>query len=172
MDLTKATKEMRSACQQLLKFLERGSKKSVKCMVYFDEAHKLAEPPSEPTRPGRLRSVYHNLGKVLADLISEPVFFVFLSTNSHLQRFAPSAANHPSNRTVTGSSLLPPFTELPFDVFSGEVFDQMNEEDMPISLANVCMVDRMVAFGRTLHVIYFFWFSDTNGVSLQVVLVS
>ncbi|KAG9095486.1 hypothetical protein FRC06_009760, partial [Ceratobasidium sp. 370] len=88
------------------------------------------------------RAPYHNLGRVLSQLVDYSIFFIFLSTNSHLESFAPTPANRPSARDVDGSQLIPPFTELPFDVFE--------DTTGPLTLANLCKIEAMVKSGRAM----------------------
>ncbi|KAG8732643.1 hypothetical protein FRC10_000786 [Ceratobasidium sp. 414] len=104
-------------------------------------AHPVIQP-IDPSGKNQTRTPYHNLGRVLSELVNEPIFFIFLSTNSCLESFAPTAANHPSAREVQGQQLISPFTELPFDVFE--------EKTMPLTLAALCTTERMVKFGRAL----------------------
>ncbi|KAL5639167.1 hypothetical protein ACGC1H_006623 [Rhizoctonia solani] len=122
------------------------------CFVYFDEAHGLAKPPSE-VGPLRRMSSYHNLCKVLATLCRMPVFFIFLSTNSNLQQFAPSPFDHPSLRVSQGYAVFPPLTELPFDVFVETVMKKLAHDMM--SLNNVCTMDIMSHFGRPMWLAHY-----------------
>ncbi|CAE6474493.1 unnamed protein product [Rhizoctonia solani] len=132
------------------------------CMVYFDEAHGLTKPPSNFGRLCRMSS-YHNLGKVLATLCHAPVFFVFLSTNSNLQQFAPSLSDHPSIRVSEGSTIFPPFTELPFDVFVEQAFEPLTKDGGRISLDEVCTVDIMSHFGRPMwHAHHSMWLNQNK----------
>ncbi|CAE6359001.1 unnamed protein product [Rhizoctonia solani] len=118
------------------------------CYVYFDEAHNLTKQPK--TTKTRLWSQYHNLGKVLAELCNQPIFFIFLSTNSHLQKFAPVARNCPSARASSGRFLVPPFTELPFDIFLSDMYEELEATGNPRSLANACTTKVMSSMGRAL----------------------
>ncbi|KAF8761658.1 hypothetical protein RHS01_01192 [Rhizoctonia solani] len=102
----------------------------------------------------RTRSPYHNLGTVLSQLVDLPIFFVFLSTNSHLQKFAPSARDHPSLRASKGQYLIPPFTELPFDVFTDQVLKKMKGSNEPRSLRNACTIEVMSSMGRPLWFVH------------------
>ncbi|CAE6378205.1 unnamed protein product [Rhizoctonia solani] len=119
------------------------------CYVYFDEAHSLTKFPSNPDSSRRM-SPYHNLGKVLSELYTAPVFFIFLSTNSHLQQFAPPPADHPSLRVSQGYALFPPFIEFPFDLFIPQVFEELRESRKCVSLDTVCSRKVMSAFGRPM----------------------
>ncbi|KAH7334529.1 hypothetical protein B0J17DRAFT_770850 [Rhizoctonia solani] len=119
------------------------------CFVYFDEAHNLTKAP-RVIEGVRYRSPYHNLGTVLAELSNLPIFFIFLSTNTHLQQLAPLASHHPSARAFQGTYLIPPFTKLPFDIFTTEMFAKMKESKQLRSLANACTTQVMSSMGRPL----------------------
>ncbi|CAE6472857.1 unnamed protein product, partial [Rhizoctonia solani] len=119
------------------------------CYFYFDEAHNLTVPP-KVIEGVRSWTLYHNLGKVLAELSTLPIFFVFLSTNSHLQKFAPVARDYPSYRASDGSFLIPPFTELPFNIFVPEMYKTLETSNKARSLANACTTEVMSGMGRPL----------------------
>ncbi|CAE6426035.1 unnamed protein product [Rhizoctonia solani] len=120
------------------------------CFLYFDEAHSLTQHVANPS-PAHERSAYHNLGTVLSKLIKGKVFFIFLSTNSRLEGFAPPASGYPSHRVTENSRLIPPFTELPFDLYEREAL-----ANRPLTLENVCTTEVMVGFGRVL------WHAEFN----------
>ncbi|CUA71726.1 PH and SEC7 domain-containing protein 1 [Rhizoctonia solani] len=129
------------------------------CYFYFDEAHALTKPPA-PKGP-RSRSSYRNLGKVLSQIRDLPIFFFFLSTNSNLQRFAPVTSDYTSLRDLDGSYLIPPFVELPFDVFLPDKCEALKRFNQAWSLANVCTSGVMSAMGRPLwHTHYHRWFQN------------
>ncbi|CAE6362278.1 unnamed protein product [Rhizoctonia solani] len=111
--------------------------------VYFDEAHSLTTVPKYS--PEHKRSGFHNLGTVLSKLIDNRSFFIFLSTNSRLEGFAPPGSNYPSYRVTENSRLIPPFTELPFDLYERKVL-----KGRTLTLKNVCQTEVMVGFGRVL----------------------
>ncbi|KAH7334581.1 hypothetical protein B0J17DRAFT_112629 [Rhizoctonia solani] len=149
-DLKKLFANMRQSAIELLDLVAPGhSAEKNECFVYFDEAHNLTEAP-RVIEGVRYRNPYHNLGSVLAELSKLPIFFIFLSTNTHLQQFAPPASHHPSGRVFEGSYLIPPFTELPFDVFTTEMFADMVKSNQPSSLANACTTQVMSSMGRPL----------------------
>ncbi|KAF8323457.1 uncharacterized protein EI90DRAFT_2378785 [Cantharellus anzutake] len=145
---------MRVSCSRFVEALP-GEAGELKCIVYFDEAHRLTEPVSpDQQNVTRTHSPYHNLGAVLAKLTDCAVFFVFLSTSSHLQKLAPSPASHPSARVAQGRRLFPPFTELPFDVFENEVLESLKRDRKNPSLENMCQPSIMVGFGRSLWYVH------------------
>ncbi|CUA77121.1 putative outer membrane protein PmpA [Rhizoctonia solani] len=122
------------------------------CFVYFDEAHWLTQTIKNPSKEHE-RNQFHNLGNVLSELIDYRVFFIFLSTNSSLKDLAPPAPFIRSARTVTGSQLITPFTELPFDIHESLVVQEFKSPG--ITLKRAYDVDVMVMFGRALwHTIY------------------
>lgn len=140
---------MQAECMKLVLALSQDCwSNEVACFVYFDEAHTLNKPRKVP-REGYRQSAYQNLGEVLSNLIYCPVFFIFLSTNSHLQLPAPSPTGHLSFRGAKGNRLFPPFTELPFDVFLEEVLRPL-ETKGGLALENTCKTDTIVGFGRAL----------------------
>jgi hypothetical protein len=117
--------------------------------IYFDEAHVLT-PVKQMGARIPLRSKYHLLGRVLGRMSRLPFFTVFLSTNSWLGSFAPSASKHPSLRDWDNVILHAPFTELPFDTFAKDSFDTLLEEKGVVRLQDVCTLDYIVKFGRPL----------------------
>ncbi|KAF8667200.1 hypothetical protein RHS04_09343 [Rhizoctonia solani] len=146
--------EMNASAEQMIHTLgPSSSADKTQCVFYFDEAHSLTEPPKIASE-ARTRSPYHNLGTVLSRLVKLPIFFVFLSTNSHLQKFAPSARDHPPLRASQGEYLIPPFTELPFDVFTDRVLKKMKGSNEPRSLRNACTIEVMSSMGRPLWFVH------------------
>jgi hypothetical protein len=121
----------------------------VSFFMYFDEAHVLTEvrPIEGRTLP---HSKYHLLGRVLGRMLLLPFFTVFLSTNSWLGSFAPSAAKHPSLRDWDNVILHAPFTELPFDTFADNSFGVLSREKGTVGLQDVCTLAYIVKFGRPL----------------------
>ena len=117
--------------------------------IYFDEAHVLTEVNQIQGHPPP-RSKYHLLGRVLGWMNSLPFFTVFLSTNSWLGSFAPSASKHPSLRDWGNVVLHAPFTGLPFDTFAVNSFGVLSKEKGGVRLPDVCTVAYIVKFGRPL----------------------
>ncbi|QRV81285.1 G2/mitotic-specific cyclin cdc13 [Ceratobasidium sp. AG-Ba] len=81
----------------------------------------------EPIAPSR--SAYHNLGTTLSVLFDSSAFFIFMSTNSHMEGFAPPPRHYPSARVTE---------------------DQVLRELGPPTLANMCKTDAIVVYGRPL----------------------
>ncbi|KAJ1300617.1 hypothetical protein OPQ81_002271 [Rhizoctonia solani] len=144
-----------SSARGLLEVLEPGYSEldGNVCFVPFDEAHSLTKPP-QAIVGFRSRSPYHNLGTVLSKLCHLPIFFIFLSTNSHLRQFAPPASYHPSARVIKGSTLIAPFTQLPFDVFMTKMFEELDGSKRARSLFNACTTDVMSSMGRPLWFVH------------------
>ncbi|GAB1517064.1 hypothetical protein RhiTH_000107 [Rhizoctonia solani] len=147
-------REMNASAEQMIHTLgPSSSADKTQCVFYFDEAHSLTEPPKIVSEV-RTHSPYHNLGTVLSQLVDLPIFFVFLSAGSRLQKFAPSASDHPSLRFSKGEYLIPPFTELPFDVFTDRVLKKMKGSNEPRSLRNACTIEVMSSMGRPLWFVH------------------
>ncbi|CAE6438410.1 unnamed protein product [Rhizoctonia solani] len=142
---------LRDSCAKLMEFIQPSQSAGNACFVYFDEAHSLTEGVQDPSpNKKHKRSAYHNLGTVLSKLTDYRIFFIFLSTNSRLEGFAPPPSHYPSDRVTLGSELIPPFTELPFDIYENEVLQGVVDDVGALTLESVCATKAMVGFGRTL----------------------
>lgn len=84
----------------------------VDILIYFDEAHTLTERLVSSSGP---KTLYNVLLSVLNDYRGDPLFIVFLSTNSHLANFAPPPMQANSARASRSGVLHTPITETPFD---------------------------------------------------------
>lgn len=80
--------------------------------MYIDEAHTLAEKkPIEGSE-----SLYDLMKKAAADFCDQPFFILFLSTTPELYvPTTPTVLSNPAKMFQVTSTLVPPFTELPFD---------------------------------------------------------
>jgi len=122
------------------------SKKRTKAtfFIYFDECHTLTKPRF------REESLYSCLCSAMTPLRDIAIYFITMSTNSKLASMSPTAANVPSLRKgeVQDNSreLIPPFTELPFDIFADNV-----EPHLP--LADYADRKNFRNFGRPLWVL-------------------
>ncbi|GAB1527882.1 hypothetical protein RhiTH_011070 [Rhizoctonia solani] len=155
---------MQKSCQALLELIQPDSSNQDNiCLIYFDEAHSLTESVKTPDQEHE-RSQYHNLGTAMASLIDYRLFFIFLSTNSRLENFAPPPTSFPSDRVANGLRLIPPFTELPFDIYESTVLDDINI----LSLESVSKTKVMVGFGRALWYSYYKSNSNKNIFDLAV----
>ncbi|KAF8759501.1 hypothetical protein RHS01_01378 [Rhizoctonia solani] len=102
---------MQKSCQALLELIQPDSSNQDNiCLIYFDEAHSLTESVKTPDQE-------HERSQL---------FFIFLSTNSRLENFAPPPTSFPSDRVANGLRLIPSFTELPFDIYESTVLDDIN----------------------------------------------
>ncbi|KAG7089315.1 hypothetical protein E1B28_011010 [Marasmius oreades] len=148
--LADCEKALRAAAQSLVDYLQQLYEDSVKycAIIYFDEVHTLFSPQNGQDK----RTPYYALMHVLSMLHDKRIFFVFLSTNSSLQTFAPTGANYPSIRVQNNSKLIPPFFKLPFDTFSRNFTAQAMQAGK-LTLSGVCELEQMAKFGRPL------WFS-------------
>jgi hypothetical protein len=112
----------------------------IKVIMYFDEYHTL----SGPVRSGK--TVYDFLCSAFDDLVSLPLFVIFLSTNSHVRQDAPMPIFARSARArASPATLQAPITEVPFDC----------SPELPIAagtlkLADVSTIPFMARFGRPL----------------------
>jgi hypothetical protein len=87
--------------------------------------------------------------RAIKDISESSIFFVFLSTNSSLQYFAPTKANYASDRARNEADLRQPFFELPFDTFSRQFSVQVRQASK-MTLAGVCELEQMSKFGRPM----------------------
>ncbi|QRV83937.1 G2/mitotic-specific cyclin cdc13 [Ceratobasidium sp. AG-Ba] len=135
--------------QDAPKPVERKYKGFKDLLKRFKTTQKLT--PTVNTEPITFdRSEYHNLGTTMAMLVDCQVFFIFMSTNSHMRGFAPRPSDCPSARVSHGSQLIPPFNELPFDLHREELLLKLG----PPTLENMSKTETIVASGRPL------WYSN------------
>ncbi|KAH7322262.1 hypothetical protein B0J17DRAFT_710678 [Rhizoctonia solani] len=163
-DLKTLFADMGSSAKRLLQTVAlEGSNDENLCLVYFDEAHDLTKGP-RVIEGFRYRSPYHNLGTILSELCDARMFFIFLSTNSHMHQFAPPPRHYSSARAAQGSYLIPPFTELPFDVFMTEMFKELEQSKKKRSLVNACTTQVMSSMGRPMWFAHHKQWQDRQGV--------
>jgi hypothetical protein len=123
----------------------KAQKKAVLFVIYFDEAHDLTKAHKEH------HMNFHLLGQVLSWMLAQPQFTVFLSTNSGLGAFAPSAVKHNSIQEWPNTLLHAPFTELPFDLFVQNLYGDLLAENLDgVTLDCVCQMETVVKFGHPL----------------------
>ncbi|KAF8576388.1 hypothetical protein K439DRAFT_1622881 [Ramaria rubella] len=115
--------------------------------VYFNDAHTLSLKSEVPC--SHSQSVHDNLDKTLTWLNTNPIFFLFLSTNTKFKPFMPKFHEHPSAMDWNDFCLLPPYTELPYDVFAKGMVSRLGEENH-LTLEGVCSIEVLSRFGRPL----------------------
>ena len=89
--------------------------------IYIDEAESLTEGPG-----GWDRRIAYHLDYVLDLIRREPVFTLFLSINSR------PATSRTAARDWWEVKLIPPFTELPFDIFAQKMRSRLEAEREPL----------------------------------------
>ncbi len=118
-------------------------------LLYIDEAETLTQEPVAGSK--RTRSALRSLDHVLSWINSDPLFTLFLSTNFKLRSLVPPTSSYPSARDWARVRVYPPYTELPFDIFSiGPSRLPESYEKMTLDLA--CTLEVMTRFGRPLSV--------------------
>jgi len=114
----------------------------IKIILYFDEAHELFHKQMTDDRP------YHHFDALCGSLNAfrgQPIFAIFLSTDSSLSVLASPRKDNRSARAPAGR-LQAPFTETPFDcspIFPLEL-DELNYED-------TCQIKFLAQFGRPMY---------------------
>ncbi|CAE6399124.1 unnamed protein product, partial [Rhizoctonia solani] len=136
---------LQMSCDRLAKRIQPVSDNTNVCFVYIDEAHSLTQAVKDKNKEHK-HSQLHNLSKALSNLIDYPMCFIFLSTSSSLRGYAPSPYYYRSERVILGSALIPPFTELPIDIYEDKVIEDFGS----MTLIKACEVGVMVRFGRPL----------------------
>jgi hypothetical protein len=106
-----AAESARVALRQLICTLEGwvGSQR-IKLIIYFDEAHSLTKAVPENDE----KTLHDFLCSCLNQLLAFPVFYIFLSTNASLTKYAPPRPLAPSARIRRGTAKThAPITEHP-----------------------------------------------------------
>ncbi|KAG9119642.1 hypothetical protein FRC07_005254 [Ceratobasidium sp. 392] len=149
-------KSLQDSCRKFISVINPNQPNDVNaCFVYFDEAHastradEVNVPAVGGTSSGgsftQVTGVLHQtrrLPSIPTSLVDMPMFFSFSSTNFNFKEFAPTLANFPSAHRLDGTQLIPPFTELPFDVFENELTS--------LTLDTLRTTQAIVRFGRPL----------------------
>ncbi|KEP46670.1 putative G2/mitotic-specific cyclin cdc13 [Rhizoctonia solani 123E] len=144
-DLDILERSLKRNCDRLAKRMQPVSDGTNVCFVYIDEAHSLTQAVKDKNKEHK-HSQLHNLSKALVTIIDYPMFFIFLSTSSSLRGYAPAPSYYRSERVILGSALIPPFTELPIDIYEDKVIEEFGS----MTLIKACEVGVMVRFGRPL----------------------
>jgi hypothetical protein len=116
----------------------------VKLMLYFDEAHVLAE--EKVLDDSDSKDMYDVLCSCFESLSPSPIFVIYLSTSSKTYQLAPqgSMARSARARQIT-AELQAPITETPFDC--SNTFPIKSGE---LKLENLYQIEFMAQFGRPL----------------------
>ena len=117
--------------------IKNGMKRPL-LVLSFDEAHNIAEFPDD-----RGWSIYSELRRCLCQLVSLPIFTLFLSTAGDFCLFSPDMQWDPSSRTVLGSKwVLPPITETGFDQFAIRAIENQTTLDEVVEDKWICSLGR------------------------------
>jgi hypothetical protein len=127
-------------------------------IVYFDEAHTLAEPIMYAEW-----IMFSELRRAMLELNQSRVFFFFLSTSSKLQQFVPSPDGDWSSRLPSIKlGLIPSIIELDFDVLSRSLAQCRKNDSSLSDLDIVQSKDWIVHLGRPLWVLSYIDTGLTN----------
>jgi hypothetical protein len=106
-------------------------------VLAFDEAHDLTDFQQ------RDWSIYSELRRCLCQLVSIPIFTLFLSTAGKFRVFSPAKKWDPSSRVVGGVlSILPPITETGFDQLAKPLIENQTTLDDVVEDEWICSLGR------------------------------
>src|SRR5271156_3021796 len=136
-----------AAAKQLLKAIDDhvsdDHKPKIKLLLYVDEAHPLLDTKLKGLGE---KTLYDEFCSSLNAFLEYPIFTIFLSTTSHLGRFAPPGSLARSARIRSDpQSIQAPITETPFDCGPG-----FPVKPWTLGLADICTIGFMSNFGRPL----------------------
>lgn len=115
----------------------------VEIMLYVDEAHSLVDQQLKKTPGMTLYDAFCSCPNAFLDW---PIFTIFLSTVSHLGRFAPPGPSARFSRIVKQpDSIQAPITETPFDCAPNFLV-----KPSTLRLEDICTIEFMSNFGRPL----------------------
>lgn len=136
-------------------------------LLAFDEMGTIIDASREFDKESSYRSGagYIELLQSLSADELPGVVITALSSYAHMSDLAPSVQ---SVRTILdqigqnneGFQMLPPFIELPFDIFV------QNIPNGQLMLGNVCNVEFISQFGRALYVLCFYMFDTVPDIDL------
>ncbi|QRV97616.1 Serine/threonine-protein kinase [Ceratobasidium sp. AG-Ba] len=162
---------LQQSCTQLCQAVALNhDSRTNELFVVFDEAQTLIRPyqdmkaRSEVKKDTPNHSAFHNLGTTMTVFTGSPVFFIFMSASPHPKPFAPLPSPHPSVSLKTGSQIIPPFNELPFDLHRGKVLSELG----PPTLEKMCKTEVVVASGRPLWYSIYHTFPDEDIYTLAL----
>ncbi|KAF8574630.1 hypothetical protein K439DRAFT_1642071 [Ramaria rubella] len=117
---------------------------------YFDEAHVLAADTKPLTTNPDDKYLYDILCSCFNFFLGRSIFFIFLSTSTSIDVFAPSFSMARSARMRDNiDALQAPITEVPFDCAPESLVQPYCHK-----LDHVCSVAFMSKFGRPLYDFY------------------
>jgi hypothetical protein len=106
-------------------------------VLAFDEALELTEFHN------RDWSIYSELRRCLCQLVSTPIFTLFLSTAGKFHFGSPARKWDPSSRVMRGiQSVLPPITETGFDQFAKPLIENQTKLDDVVEDEWICSLGR------------------------------
>jgi len=124
-------------------------------VLAFDEAHILTEFPVDGGW-----TIYSELRRCLCQLVSLPMFTLFLSTAGKFRLFSPDRPDDLSSRVVLGHKrVLPPITETGFDqlaltaIENQTTLDQVVKDEWICSLGRPLCVFLACALFRRTHIV-------------------
>jgi hypothetical protein len=148
-EVLSARDALRRLLQTMDNLVEDGERKEIerdriKLLLYFDESHCLLEANLTSETPGK--TLYDVLCSRLNAFLDFPLFSIFLSTASHLGKFAPPGPYARSARIRNApESIQAPITETPFDCAPDFLV-----KPSTLRFRDICSVEFMSKFGRPL----------------------
>jgi hypothetical protein len=124
--------------------MEDYKSNEIKVMLYFDEAHVLADRkvPGDPDG----KDMYDVLCSCFNLFLSFPLFVIYLSTNSNLSLLAPQGPLARSARArANADALQAPITETPFDCAP-----TLRIKPNKLKLEDLYQIEFMAQFGRPM----------------------
>jgi len=139
-ELARLLQRIDNCCETMKGFQNNN----VKLMLYFDEAHVLAERNVPHDRDGK--DLYDVLCSCLNNFVPSPIFTIFVSTTSNITQPAPQPplARSARARAEPGAPQAP-VTETPFDCSP-----RFPIKPRTIKLKDVSEVEFMAQFGRPM----------------------
>ncbi|KAG5643363.1 hypothetical protein DXG03_001047 [Asterophora parasitica] len=129
---------------------QHGGKLRVEIVIFFDEAHTISAVDVDPGCSGLL--IMERTFEIIRE---QPIFGIFMSTNSRLRSLAMPALQHPSMRNGQEFRLIPPLTEfVGFDLFAPQTIENLFAQG--VTIEKLCDPALLMGFGRP------YWFSRWN----------
>jgi hypothetical protein len=145
------SEEAKDELAQLLRTIESYYKSMkdlkndhVKVMLYFDEAHVLAEKTVPHDHDGK--DMYDTLCSCFNAFLSLPIFIIYLSTSSNISQLAPQGSLARSTRACENADALQaPITETPFDCSPA-----LSIKPGVFKMEDLSQIEFMAQFGRPM----------------------